>query len=169
MLKKTSAPKTQKYVSHWIETFSQSQEVFKKIRGFGNTNLTPWGKANKMIEPNHLSIMQFTLAGVFFYKTKNYDVCCLMTFIIYDVCRIMMFVPLWRLLHYDICRLWHLSHYDVCRLLRLLPYDFCRLITFVASWRLSPIMTFAAYRVCRSIRKHFQLFLVVKYFHHKPI
>ena len=33
-----SAPKTQKYVSHWIETFNQSHEVFKKIRGFRNKN-----------------------------------------------------------------------------------------------------------------------------------
>ena len=42
-----------------------------------------------MIEPNHLRIMQNTLAGV--YQKKNYDV--------YDVCRLMKFV------FYDVCRL----------------------------------------------------------------
>ena len=43
-----------------------------------------------MIEPNHLRIMQYTLAGVSFLKTKNYDVydvCRLMTFVVFDVCR----------------------------------------------------------------------------------
>ena len=44
-----------------------------------------------MIEPNHLMIMQHTLAGVYFEQTKNYnvyDVCRLMTFVVYDVCRL---------------------------------------------------------------------------------
>ena len=96
-----------------------------------------------MIEPNHLSIMQFTLAGVFFYKTKNYDVCCLMTFIIYDVCRIMMFVPLWRLLQYDICRimtfvtLWCLLLIGFVALLCLSHYDVCHIMMLVALWCLS--------------------------------
>ena len=41
-----------------------------------------------MIEPNHLRIMQYTLAGVYLKKTKHYDVydvCCLLTFFVFDV------------------------------------------------------------------------------------
>ena len=85
-----------------------------------------------MIQHNHLRIMQFTLAGVYFKKNKKK----------YDV--------LWRLWPYNVCRLWWLSPYDVCRLWRLSHYDvwciimyeyvtlWClSLIGFVALWRLS--------------------------------
>ena len=44
------------------------------------------------------------------------------------------------ILYMTLVALWRLSYYDVCHIM-----------TFVASWRLSSIMTFVAYRVCRSI------------------
>ena len=40
---------------------------------------------------------------------------------------------------------WCLLVYDGCWIVTIVAYDVCRL------WRLSPIMAFVAYRVCRSI------------------
>ena len=67
------------------------------------------------------------------------------------------FVKLLCLLNFDVCRimtivrLWRLSHYDICRIMMFVVYDIWHIMMFVALWRLSPIMTFVAYRVCRSI------------------
>ena len=41
--------------------------------------------------------------------------------------------------------------YDVSRHMMFLSFEICCLITFVALRHLSPIMTFVAYRVCRTI------------------
>ena len=111
-----------------------------------------------MTEPNHLRIMQFKLAGVFFLQKLKiitfydvYEVCRLLTFVVSDVCHIMMFVALWCLLVMAFVTLWCLSRYDVCCIMtflgydiswlwRLSPYDVCRLMTFVALWHLSVMM-----------------------------
>ena len=96
-----------------------------------------------------------------FYKfLENIILWCVLH---YDVCRIMTFVALWRLSHYDVCRimtfvaLWRLSFMTFVVLWCLLHYDVCRQL-----WRLSPIMTFAAYRVCRSIKKGQQKVPILK-------
>ena len=93
----------------------------------------------------------------------SYDVCCLIKFVDYDVFEWIAYGnPLSNNVAYDLSRLGRLSHCDVCRLLCLSHYYVCRIIglviflglshmRFVALWCLSPIMTFVAYRVCRSI------------------
>ena len=56
-----------------------------------------------------------------------------------------------RFVGYDVWRLIMLVGYDVCCLITFVANDVCRIMAFVALWRLSPIMTFFAYWVCRNI------------------
>ena len=96
------------------------------------------------------NLLNFSYAKTALRQTSQ-CVCHLWRLLHYDICRIMMFVALWRLSLMTVVALWRLSHYEVCRSLMFVVYYVCRIMMFVALWCLLPIMTFVAYRACRSI------------------